>query len=98
MEIDHGRVRSAASGVRASAEGVSPHRVGDAAAAGAAAVPGYDLAAALSEVGDRLASRLVAFNYALQGWADEVDAAVAAYQETDCAASDRVSRLTWSPV
>ncbi len=98
MEIGCERVRCAASTVHASAERVSPGRVVDAMASGAAAVPDGELAAALSEVGDTVESRLVAFNYALQGWADDVDTAVAAYRETDDAARVQVSGLTWRPV
>lgn len=83
FELSHDHVQGALRHADLAQSAVAQDGVADAAAAAASAVNGGELAAALTEVGPRLDSRVRALRHAIEGWASEVNAAVAAYDNTD---------------
>lgn len=93
-----GQVRAASARAGAAVDDVPVNQVPTATSAGAHAVPGSQLAAALGDVGPELDKALHTFADACAGWAFDLDASVAAYEETDAAAKARLDRMTWRAV
>ena len=96
--VNHAEVRRAARAAETAGQSVSTGPLISGGAAAVSAVPGGMSAPAFGEVIDVLESRLAAFRVATQGWADEVQAAVAAYEEADVDAADGLSRTRWQAV
>ena len=91
-------VRAALDHAETARSAVVPCQVANAASMGSSAVTGGELAAALTEVGPELDSRVRALGHALEAWTEDVAAAVAAYQATDDQSCALLDRLSWRAV
>lgn len=96
--VNHVEIRRAASDASEAAQSVSVDLIPQAASAVAEAVPASQSAAAFIEIADALEPRLLAFRGAVIGWADEVHAAVEAYEATDELTVARLTRNRWQVV
>ena len=93
MQVSNAQVRGASTRTRAAAQDVPTGQVPAAASAGASAVTGGQLAAALDEAGPELRRRLRVFATTCEQWTFDLEASVAAYEDTDTTTAGHHGRL-----
>lgn len=98
MYVNRSQVRRAAGTATDVGQSVPVSAVQAGAAEAAAAVAGGESATALTDVSSALKTRLVALQVAVQGWSDEVQEALAAYEALDDATGARLSQMQWRAV
>lgn len=97
MDVETRTTRATAAEAVEIAGALPVGRLATAVAAGAGAVPGTALAAALDEAGDELAAGLRLLGRETEEWSQDVAAAMGAYEAADAEAADGLRRLAGTP-
>lgn len=93
MDVGTRTTRAAAETAAEAARGVPTGRVAGALGAGADAVPGTQLATALHAAEEQLSAALRRLVRETDRWAQDVEAAMRAYEAADAEAADALRRL-----
>lgn len=95
MHVNYSDVRRAARQAEAAGDAVPTEGMRRAATEVGTSVNGSEASRAFAELADALTPRLAALRTAVTEWAQDVQAAVAAYEESDATTNARLTAMDW---